>query len=125
MIALVAPIQRVSTATAAEFMARQLEGQRLRVVLVVAPEPRHSGHKIRVVESRNPAWYRQLCADYLTRRTRARQRGDKYVDTAIKRRHVLRALYEISRGGVDGVRPPRAALRRGLRQVDAGTLFAI
>ncbi len=80
-------------------MLRELEATRLRVVLIPAPDRRHSGHKIRVVEQRNPAWYRELCANYLTHRSRPHRRRPKFVDTLIKRRNVLRALAEISRGG--------------------------
>lgn len=85
--------------TAACHMRRQLQANRLQVVLAPAPQPQFSGHQVRLVEGRNPAWYRELCAEYPSRRSRPRRRGPGYMDTAIKRRHVLRALREIERGG--------------------------
>jgi len=34
-----------------------LEREQNRIALVPAPDPHFDGHKIRVVESRNPSWY--------------------------------------------------------------------
>ena len=90
-------------AEAAAFLRRDLERRRLRVSLAPAPEPRHGGHFIRVVEERNPRWYRQLCDRHLKVRSRRRRRRAKFVDTAIKRGHVLRALQQFERGT-----PPRS-----------------
>jgi len=106
----------VSLRQAASFLLADLESHRLTVSLAAAPDRRHSGHKIRCVEQRNPAWYRQLCAEYITRRSRPRKRkpkyvDTKYVDTMIKRRHVLRALHEISHGGGAFLCTPSACFR--------------
>lgn len=43
---------------------RTLENERLRVILVPAPRKSFSSHKIRRVESHNPAWYRKFGKDY-------------------------------------------------------------
>lgn len=89
----------VTLEEAALYLLQDLHSRRLRVALVPAPDPGHRSHQIRCVEESNPAWYRQLCTEHLSRRSRPRRRKPKYVDTLIKRRNVLRALAEISRGG--------------------------
>jgi hypothetical protein len=38
----------------------ELEVERLRIALVPAPSPSFAKHKIRVVECRNPEWYRRF-----------------------------------------------------------------
>ena len=48
----------------AGFLSQQLKDNRLKVVLIPAPESRHYGHKIRVVESRNMEWYREMYVKY-------------------------------------------------------------
>lgn len=45
---------------AARRALQDLERERLVVVLVPAPDPHFSGHMIRVVECRNPEWYREF-----------------------------------------------------------------
>lgn len=45
----------------------ELETERLVVVLTPAPDPRFSGHCVRTVECRNPAWYRRLAAGFWNR----------------------------------------------------------
>ena len=40
--------------------AAELRASPMRVILAPAPRPHHSGHKIRVVESRPPAWYMEI-----------------------------------------------------------------
>lgn len=44
----------------AAVLLADLEESWLCVVLGDAPEPKHSGHKIRLVENMNPPWYREL-----------------------------------------------------------------
>ena len=44
----------------AEYLLNDLETNRLRVILVPAPQPMHQMHMIRVVESYNPEWYSSL-----------------------------------------------------------------
>ncbi|MDD5012527.1 MAG: hypothetical protein PHQ66_02690 [Candidatus Nanoarchaeia archaeon] len=41
----------------AEFLYNDLLNNRLKVVLIPAPIPKHSDHKIRFAESYNPFWY--------------------------------------------------------------------
>ena len=44
----------------AYFLRNNLEKNKLQVILTPAPEPKHQCHKIRVVETQNPSWYREL-----------------------------------------------------------------
>lgn len=84
----------------AEQMRHELASTRLEVVLVPSPvEHWPTDRQRRVVCERNPAWYRELCRQYPSRRTRPRRRAKP--DTAIKRRHTLRALAEIENGRID------------------------
>lgn len=84
----------------AEQMRHELASTRLEVVLVPSPvEHWPTDRQRRVVCERNPAWYRELCRQYPSRRTRPRRRAKP--DTAIKRAHTLRALAEIQDGRVE------------------------
>jgi len=47
----------------AAYLQRQLSLHQLTVVLRDAPDPRHSNHKIRVVNEENPLWYKALYAE--------------------------------------------------------------
>ena len=38
----------------------ELDHERLQVELTPAPEPMHSGHRVRTVTASNPDWYRDL-----------------------------------------------------------------
>jgi hypothetical protein len=53
---------------AAERMLAELDGTRLEVVLIPAPERRHTLHSIRAVQERNCDWYRDFCASFTARR---------------------------------------------------------
>ena len=44
----------------AKFLSQELKNNRLKVILIPAPDPKHYGHKIRAVENTNPEWYREL-----------------------------------------------------------------
>lgn len=72
------------TKTAAELL-RDLKNNPMRVILIPAPDPQHSGHKIRVVESRPPAWYFRTCYSIKGRKT-------------FKRHRFVTALSRIKRG---------------------------
>ena len=48
----------------ANYLLHELENNKLKVVLVPAPDPHHIGHMIRSVEERNPGWYRELYHSY-------------------------------------------------------------
>lgn len=80
----------------AEMMLAELERERLVVVLIPSRDVDCAmrGGKIRAVESRNPVWYRELCAEHPS--SRGTRKGK--FDTLIKRQHVIRALKEISSG---------------------------
>lgn len=45
-------------------MLYELESNWLEVVLVPAPDPRHSGHCVRKAHSYNADWYRKFCRWY-------------------------------------------------------------
>jgi len=66
---------------------QEMDFSRLSVVLIDAPRPMFSGHKIRVVESKNPIWDQWLC--------QARPRS------ASIRSSVARSLKRIERGLID------------------------
>ncbi len=65
---------------------RSLRVYALRVSLIPAPRPNFIGHKIRVVDDTNPAWYREVYA--------RRGRGAKM------RQRVIRALRSVAAGCV-------------------------
>ena len=69
-----------------------LEQNRNRIILVPAPEPQFEGHKIRVVESRNPDWYIEYGKAFWPE---PRQ-------FALKRRRVVKALQRVVKGRVRG-----------------------
>jgi len=72
-----------------DMLLAHLESQPMRVVLVPAPDPRHSGHKIRVVESRPPKWYLDIAARWgYWRRGQGR----------FERRKLMRAINRIREG---------------------------
>lgn len=86
---------------AAQIMLKQLDHEALEaleVVLLEAPDPRHSSHHIRAVENKNPFWYQELCKQYPKNRTHPRQRKEKFTDSLIDRGSVKRALSSIAAG---------------------------
>ena len=48
----------------AKFLHNDLKQNKLSVSLIDAPYPRFEGHKIRVVNSRNPEWYSSMYQSY-------------------------------------------------------------
>lgn len=79
-----------------ENMLWELLGNSLEVVLIPAPEQRHSNHCIRVAQYVNPVWYQKFCALYPPGyRTRC--------STIIKRSQVIRALEQIIEGKTTGI----------------------
>lgn len=86
---------RLSTAEERALAARalaSLELHRNRIVLAPAPVAHFDGHSIRVVESRNPSWYRDFSAPFW-RSQRSFQ---------LKRSRVERALRRVVVGRVRG-----------------------
>ena len=88
---------------AIDWVLQDMRTQFLRVVLIPSriPEIAAHGGKIRLVESENPRWYRDLCAEYEVKRSRPRNR--KSHDTLIRRAHVIRALKAIKSGENSGI----------------------
>jgi hypothetical protein len=83
---------------AAVHMLGELERNRLEVVL--SPCERGDPHRmIRVTNSTNPGWYRDLCAKYPVKRSKPRKRAKP--DTAIRRAGVVAALKSIINGEVE------------------------
>jgi hypothetical protein len=68
---------------------RELRERRLLVVLVPAPVPHFSGHKVRAVVQRNPEWYQAfVCGSWTAR------------GGCLKRARIARALERVRRGFV-------------------------
>jgi len=44
----------------AKFLYHHLEQNKLKIILIPAPEQKHCGHKIRMVDQYNPQWYSEL-----------------------------------------------------------------
>ena len=78
-----------------------LLGNRLKVCLV-GNDPEHSwkggDRLVRSVESRNPEWFRILCARYLKNRKKPRRRKAKFVDSSVSRKDVIRVLERLVAG---------------------------
>lgn len=75
----------------ARSMLDDLRAFRLDVVLAPA---RYGDGMVRIVQGKNPPWYRELCA----RHTSTRVRRNKRHDTSIKRARVYHALECMVRG---------------------------
>lgn len=75
----------------------------LHVVLIGAPEPRHSQHKIRVVASQNPPWYRKFTEQFCV----ARKRETRARPNVIKREQTKTALQKITDNRAAGVQCQR------------------
>jgi hypothetical protein len=71
-------------------MYEELRRTRLSVVVVPAPDPKHQGHKIRVVDEQNPWWYREICSRYPSRSKSHKKNPQKH--TRVKRRNILAVL---------------------------------
>ena len=93
----------------------ELESHRLEVALVPAPRPRHDGHAVRVAVSRNPSWYRRLCAWFPSSRRRAKS----LPDTRVRRANIARILSLLAEG-----RPVRSQYAQPLARI-ASTLPAL
>ena len=88
------------TSALAAYLLADLESNRLEVALVPAPSPRHECHAIRVAVSRNPAWYRRLCAAFPS----SRRRDRSLPDTRIRRASIRSILSQLAEG-----RSPRSS----------------
>lgn len=74
--------------TAAQQLLCEMRAHRLKIILIDAPWPRFRGHRVRAVESTNPAWYMRLYW------SRARH--------SIHRANVERALVRLAEGRARG-----------------------
>lgn len=81
-------------------MAADLRANKIQTVIAPAPDPRHSGHGIRVVQEQNPAWYRAICKRYST--AAKRKRNPRLPDTKVKRKRILQALDLMAAGEPTG-----------------------
>ena len=81
----------------AGMMLNELTGSRFEVVLIPAPEPKHSGHKIRAKQEGNPAWYSCFVAQYTNCRGIGRKKM-KRPRTYIKKEWIVGALKNIIKG---------------------------
>ena len=88
---------KVELALFAYIMKRDLEENKLSVVLIPAPDQKFTGHMIRRAETQNPIWYKSLCNDFISERKGGPPR------TYIKRGHVLRALDNLIKGKTGSV----------------------
>lgn len=79
------------------WMLDELQDRKLEVGLVSAPEEKHTGHCVRLVETTNPDWYRQLCRMYP--RSRQRNRKEKFTDPNFCRSHIKGVLSRLLNGG--------------------------
>ena len=70
----------------------ELDQEQNRVGLVPAPDPSFAGHKIRVIESRNPKWYIEFGVRYW--------KSPRQFD--LKRGRVVKALERVAKGRVRG-----------------------
>lgn len=75
------------------FALRQLESQRLVVKLAPAPDPRFDGHMIRVVECKNPEWYRAFHWSFRWRVKR--DRVEAALRRVVERRRIRFNGYEV------------------------------
>jgi hypothetical protein len=72
---------------------QELEENFLVVSLVPAPDPHFDGHKVRVVENRNPGWYREFVSGRWTK-----ERGRR--GCQVKRGRVIRGLRRVYAEGL-------------------------
>ncbi len=70
----------------------ELDQEHNKIGLVPAPDPSFDGHKIRVIESRNPKWYSEFGVRYW--------RNPRQFD--LKRGRVIKALERVAKGRVRG-----------------------
>ncbi len=85
-----------------EDMLIELEASYFEVVLIPAPDPRHSGHMIRACQYANPKWYQEFCAMYVSCRGTGRKKMRR-PRTIIKRADTIAALKRIQQGQTKGI----------------------
>lgn len=83
-------------------MFAELREARFEVVLIPAPEPKHTGHQVRALQYANPRWYSEFTNLYRNCRGIGEKRM-KRPRTYIKKETTLRALEQIGKGKTEGV----------------------
>lgn len=76
-------------------MLSEIHSQRLDVALFPAPNQKHELHFVSVAISKNPLWYRNLCAAHAS--NRKDYAGGKF-KTRIKRAGIISALEKLADG---------------------------
>lgn len=76
-------------------MLAEIHSQRLDVALFPARERKHDLHFVRVAISKNPLWYRNLCAAHASQRKD--YKGGKF-KTRVKRAGIIAALEKLANG---------------------------
>lgn len=82
----------------AQEMAFELETNKLIVIKKpsIYKDQADRGACYRLVESRNPRWYREICGNYSSNRKKPRRKSKH--DTRIKRRTVLNVIERLGNG---------------------------
>lgn len=78
----------------AKELLTDLNANYLEVVLIPAPDPRHSGHYVRVTQYQNCAWYRTFCKEHPSNRRWQNRKGR----TLIKRNWTIKGLTDLIEG---------------------------
>jgi len=71
-----------------------LQSNQLEVMLAPSRRALNEHDQIRVVVSRNPAWYRSMCSENISKRGTRRGKPD----TAVRRQNILRVLTRLCAG---------------------------
>jgi len=79
----------------ANYLFQELRRNKLKVILAPAPNPNHQGHMIRIIENKNPQWYRDLYHSSVNFR---RDLSFKSLDRIRNQRDIT---YKVSSNGYD------------------------
>jgi hypothetical protein len=90
----------------AKYLLMDLESGLHEVVLVPAPEPRHSGHQVRALQYANAAWYSDFAGEHCNCRGIGRKRM-KRPRTFIRKDRTASTLQRMIAGDFSGVQAAR------------------
>lgn len=90
----------------AKYLLMELENGFHEVVLVPAPEKKHSGHTIRALQYANAAWYSEFAGEFCNCRGIGRKRM-KRPRTFIDKRRTRSTLQRMINGNFSGVQAAR------------------
>jgi len=79
-----------------KIMLGQLKENKIKVILIPAPDPQFSGHMIRASIESNPEWYSELCNN----NPRKRKRGEIKNYSYIKRDRIIKLLQKLINGNI-------------------------